>query len=266
LKRRAKPCIGLHDISISRSSARSGGWGITVPGDDSQTIYVWIDALINYLTGLGAPESWQHWWNTSTRKIHLLGKNVWKFHAVYWPALLLSAGLPLPDELFVHGFLTVNGQKIGKSLGNAVDPFSLIETYGPEAVRYYLLRHVPAWADGDFADTEKEMLEALLEAYSADDSQKEELRAYAKEKRTLEDINLQDLSAGDRRVLLQHAVLLTFADGHQAAAESKFLDDLAVKLKVPTEEAKSVISDAETRAKKIEQFVGMLERHEVIHS
>jgi uncharacterized tellurite resistance protein B-like protein len=113
-----------------------------------------------------------------------------------------------------------------------------------------------AWADGDFADKEKEMLEALLDAYGANDDEKKQLREYAKEKRTLDDINLQDLSSSDRRVLLQHAVLLTFADGHQAAAESAFLVELAAKLKVPADEAKAVISDAETRAKKNLNLLG----------
>lgn len=107
-----------------------------------------------------------------------------------------------------------------------------------------------AWADGSFAEKEKEMLEALLEAYGANENQKKELREYAKEKRTLEDINLQDLSGDDRRVLLQCAVLLTFADGEQHVLESKFLGDLAVKLRIPEDEAKAVISQAETRAKK----------------
>jgi uncharacterized tellurite resistance protein B-like protein len=107
-----------------------------------------------------------------------------------------------------------------------------------------------AWADGDFADKEKEMLEALLEAYGADDSQKGALREYAKDRRTIDDINLQDLSAGDRRVLLQCAVLLTFADGVQHASESRLLGELAVKLRIPEDEAKHVIADAETRAKK----------------
>jgi uncharacterized tellurite resistance protein B-like protein len=107
-----------------------------------------------------------------------------------------------------------------------------------------------AWADGEFADKEKEMLEALLEAYGATEDEKKNLREYAKEKRTLEDIDLQELSAADRRVLLQCAVLLTFADGHQAAAESKMLGDLASKLRIPDEEAKHVIAEAEARAKK----------------
>lgn len=107
-----------------------------------------------------------------------------------------------------------------------------------------------AWADGDFGAKEKEMLDALLEAYEATDAERQAVREYAKEKRTLDDINLQDLSAGDRRVLLQHAVILTFADGHQHPAESKFLDDLANKLRIPAEEAKVVVAEAEARAKK----------------
>ena len=107
-----------------------------------------------------------------------------------------------------------------------------------------------AWADGTFAEKEREMLEALLEAYGANDDQRRELREYAKEKRTLDDINLQDLSAGDRRVLLQCAVLLSFADGHQDVMESKMLVELAAKLRIPDEEAKDVIAGAEARAKK----------------
>jgi len=107
-----------------------------------------------------------------------------------------------------------------------------------------------AWADGTFADKEREMLEALLEAYGATDAQKTQLRDYAKEKRTLDDIDLQELSAGDRRVLLQTAVLLTYADGNQDAAESAFLGELAKKLRIPDDEAKAVIASADERAKK----------------
>ncbi|MFO1447853.1 MAG: methionine--tRNA ligase [Opitutaceae bacterium] len=143
---------GLQDISISRPSTRSGGWGIPVPGDHSQVVYVWIDALINYLSGLGygTDETWREWWNEDTRKIHVIGKNVWKFHAVYWPALLLSAGLPLPDELSIHGFVTVDGRKISKSLGNAIGADDLIRSYGTDAVRYFLLGAVPQFGDSDF--------------------------------------------------------------------------------------------------------------------
>ncbi|MFC1948137.1 methionine--tRNA ligase [Chloroflexota bacterium] len=151
---------GLHDISISRSFKRSGNWGIQVPGDPSQVVYVWIDALINYLSGIGYGSSnrWESFWNTDTKKIHVIGKNVWKFHAVYWPALLISAGLPVPDEIVIHGFLTERGQKISKSKGNAIDPITLIERYGTDAVRYSLLSNASPFADWDF-NTEK--LEAL---------------------------------------------------------------------------------------------------------
>ena len=113
-----------------------------------------------------------------------------------------------------------------------------------------------AWADGDFAVKEKEMLDALLDAYEATDDEKKKLQEYAKEKRTLDDINLQDLSAGDRRVCLQHAVLLSFADGEQHPAESKLIADLATKLRIPADEAKSVITEAEARAKKNLKLLG----------
>lgn len=113
-----------------------------------------------------------------------------------------------------------------------------------------------AWADGDFADKEKEMLDALLDAYEATPEEKKRLQEYAKEKRTLDDINLQDLSAGDRRVCLQHAVLLSFADGEQHPAESKLIADLATKLKIPADEAKAVIQEAEARAKKNLKLLG----------
>jgi len=113
-----------------------------------------------------------------------------------------------------------------------------------------------AWADGDFAEKEKEMLDALLDAYEATAEEKTRLQEYAKEKRTLDDINLQDLSADDRRVCLQHAVLLSFADGEQHPAESKLIAELAVKLRIPADEAKAVISDAEARAKKNLKLLG----------
>ena len=144
---------GLRDFSISRSAQRSGGWGIPVPGDSSQIIYVWIDALTNYISGLGygTSDNWKQFWNNNTSKIHVIGKNVWKFHAIYWPALLLSAGLPLPNEIVVHGFLTEDGSKISKSRGAAVDPLELIKKFGADAVRYYLLGEVPPFNDGDFS-------------------------------------------------------------------------------------------------------------------
>lgn len=144
---------GLHDISVSRVAERSGGWGIPVPDDSSQVIYVWIDALINYLSGLGFGNGngWKDLWNGDTAKIHVIGKNVWKFHAVYWPALLVSAGVPLPDTILIHGFLTHQGRKIGKSLGNSIDPTEYVTRFGSDGLRYYLLRGVRPFEDGDFS-------------------------------------------------------------------------------------------------------------------
>jgi methionyl-tRNA synthetase len=144
---------GLEDISISRDAIRSNGWGVPFPGDSEQVVYVWIDALVNYVSGLGFPAGSElaRFWGPDAHKLHVIGKNVWKFHAVYWPALLLSAGLDVPDEIFAHGFLTIDGEKISKSLGNAPDPIQHIERLGTDAVRYYLLRYVRPFEDTDFS-------------------------------------------------------------------------------------------------------------------
>ena len=146
---------GLEDFSISRSKERARNWGVPVPGDDSQVMYVWFDALSNYLNALGyaANDSlYKEFWDNSGRKLHVIGKGITRFHCIYWPAMLLSAGLPLPNEVFVHGYVTVDGQKISKSLGNTVDPVELVNKYGSEPVRYYLLREIPAWEDGDYSE------------------------------------------------------------------------------------------------------------------
>lgn len=145
---------GLEDFSISRSRARSKGWGIPVPGDDTQTVYVWFDALANYLSGLGFPgaEPFERYWLTGEERWHLIGKDILRFHAVYWPAILLSAGLPLPTSVRVHGFITSEGKKLGKSAGNGVDPFRLVARYGVDAVRYYLLAHLHSTKDSDFRE------------------------------------------------------------------------------------------------------------------
>jgi len=144
---------GLEDFSASRSTERARGWGIPVPGDPGQVIYVWWDALGNYLT---APEyavggeNLSRWWTGAARRIHLLGKGVLRFHAVYWPAMLLSAGEALPTDIVVHGYLTENGRKISKSSGATVDPHDLAGHYGVDAVRWWLLREVARGADADF--------------------------------------------------------------------------------------------------------------------
>jgi methionyl-tRNA synthetase len=150
---------GLEDFSISRSDERANGWGIQVPGDNSQRMYVWFDALGVYLTGVGFgtdKKSFTKWWPAN---IHVIGKGVIRFHAVFWPAMLMSAGLPLPNEILTHGYVTIDGQKMSKSLGNVVDPMILINKYGKDAVRYYLLRGLPTFDDGNFS--ERELLEVL---------------------------------------------------------------------------------------------------------
>ena len=144
---------GLSDLSISRSATRARGWGIPVPDDPSQVVYVWFDALGNYITALGYgtdEAELGRWWTGASRQIQLLGKGVLRFHAVYWPAILLSAGLPLPSDLLVHDYLTADGARISKSAGNTVDPAVLAATYGTDALRWWLLRDVPRVGDTDF--------------------------------------------------------------------------------------------------------------------
>lgn len=144
---------GLQDFSVSRSHTRARGWGIPVPDDPGQVIYVWWDALGNYITALDSAAegpAYQRWWVSSDRRVHIVGKGVTRFHAVYWPAMLLSAGQPLPTDIYVHDYLTIDGHKISKSAGNIIDPVALAETYGTDAVRWWLLREVPRAGDADF--------------------------------------------------------------------------------------------------------------------
>ncbi|WP_394839654.1 methionine--tRNA ligase [Pendulispora rubella] len=148
---------GLRDVSVSRSRTRARGWGIAVPGDPDQVIYVWFDALAYYLTsGL---------WTGTDRRIQVVGKGIARFHAVLWPALLLAAGLPLPTDLCVHGYLTVRGRKIGKSAGNGIAPQAVVSRYGADALRYFLLRHVGPVQD---ADVDEDRLTAVYTSELAD--------------------------------------------------------------------------------------------------
>lgn len=152
----------LQDISISRTNERAKNWGVSVPGDPSQRIYVWFDALNIYQSGIGFgwdEDKYKKYWPAD---VHAIGKGITRFHAVYWPAFLLSAGLEPPKTIFVHGYLTVNGQKMSKSIGNVVDPNDFIEKYGADALRYYLLAKVSPFTDGDFSE------EKLKEAYNSD--------------------------------------------------------------------------------------------------
>ena len=142
---------GLRDLSISRTTFK---WGIPVPGRPEHIMYVWLDALANYLTAVGYPgvdsREFQRFWPAD---LHVVGKDILRFHAVYWPAFLMAAGLPPPRRVFAHGWWTVEGEKISKSLGNAIDPHALVEQYGLDPVRYFLMREVPFGNDGDFSRT-----------------------------------------------------------------------------------------------------------------
>jgi methionyl-tRNA synthetase len=144
----------LHDISISRSNERAKNWGVPVPNDPTQRIYVWFDALNIYRSGVDE--------KTWPADIHIIGKGIIRFHTVYWPAFLLSAGLPLPKAVFAHGYLTVNSQKMSKSVGNIIDPLEIIKKYEVDPLRYYLLREIPPFDDGDFS------YRRLDEIYSSD--------------------------------------------------------------------------------------------------
>ena len=139
---------GLKDLSISRTSF---DWGVPVPGSDNHVMYVWLDALTNYITGLGYPdqtELWQRYWPAD---VHLIGKDVVRFHAVYWPAFLMSAGIELPKTVYGHGFLLSRGEKMSKSVGNVVDPIELSEVFGVDALRYFLMREVTFGQDGSYS-------------------------------------------------------------------------------------------------------------------
>ncbi|MEI9914108.1 MAG: methionine--tRNA ligase [Candidatus Saccharibacteria bacterium] len=140
---------GLEDISISRPKDKLS-WGIEVPGDKTQVMYVWFEALMNYITVLGYPDhaDFKDYWPAN---VQVIGKDIIRFHAAIWPAMLLGLDLELPETLYVHGFINIEGQKMSKSLGNSVAPEDIISNYSADALRYYLLRHVPSYSDGDFS-------------------------------------------------------------------------------------------------------------------
>ena len=151
---------GLQDLSISRTTFT---WGIPVPGDSRHIMYVWVDALTNYLTGVGFPDTdsanFKRWWPAD---LHVIGKDIVRFHAVYWPAFLMSAGIELPRHIFSHGFLFNRGEKMSKSVGNVIDPFALADAYGVDPLRYFFLREVPFGQDGNYSH------EAIVNRINAD--------------------------------------------------------------------------------------------------
>ncbi len=156
---------GLEDFSISRSQERAKNWGVPVPSDNTQIMYVWFDALSNYITGLDFAENgelYKKYWENGDRIVHIIGKDILRFHAIYWPAMLLSAGLRLPTEIFAHGFVTTGGEKMSKTLGNIVDPLEIAKNYGIDSLRFYLLKEVPAYDDGEFT------IEEFVNRYNGD--------------------------------------------------------------------------------------------------
>ncbi len=153
---------GLKDICISRSKERAHGWGIPVPGDPNQIVWVWFDALANYITAVGYGSDKKMFQDLWPADIHFIGKGILRFHAVYWPAMLLSAGLILPKSIFIHGYITVDGGKMSKSIGNVINPIELVKKYGTDPVRYFLLREMPPTQDGDFT------YEKFEDRYTAD--------------------------------------------------------------------------------------------------
>src|SRR5690606_26953828 len=137
-------------------------WGIPVPGDEKHVMYVWVDALTNYITGVGYPDDSSPLYGYWPADVHVIGKDITRFHAVYWPAFLMSAGIPLPKRVFGHGFVFNRGEKMSKSVGNVIDPFALVEHYGLDQVRYFLLREVPFGQDGNYSH------EAIVNRTNAD--------------------------------------------------------------------------------------------------
>lgn len=138
---------GLRDLSISRTTF---DWGVKVPGDEKHVMYVWVDALTNYITGVGFPDENDPNWHYWPADVHIIGKDIIRFHAVYWPAFLMSAGIPVQKRVFAHGFLFNRGEKMSKSVGNVVDPFNLADQYGVDQMRYFFLREVPFGQDGSY--------------------------------------------------------------------------------------------------------------------
>jgi methionyl-tRNA synthetase len=151
---------GLRDLSISRTTF---DWGVSVPGNPKHVMYVWVDALTNYITAVGYPDTksdkFRKYWPAN---LHVIGKDIVRFHAVYWPAFLMSAGIDVPRRVFSHGFLFNRGEKMSKSVGNVIDPFALVDAYGVDQFRYFVLREVPFGQDGNYSH------EAIVARINAD--------------------------------------------------------------------------------------------------
>ena len=202
---------GLKDLSVSRTTF---DWGIPVPGDPKHVMYVWVDALTNYITGVGFPDENSPLWPYWPASVHIIGKDIVRFHAVYRPAFLMSARLPVPQRVFAHGFLFNRGEKMSKSVGNVIDPFTLIETYGLDQLRYFFLREVPFGQDGNYSH------DAIVNRINADlandlgNLAQRSLSMIAKNAGAVVPA-LGDLSDNDRAILAE-------ADGLYAIAKAAF--------------------------------------------
>ncbi|OQY64998.1 methionine--tRNA ligase [Microgenomates bacterium UTCPR1] len=218
----------LQDISISRSNIRAKNWGVPVPNDPTQRIYVWFDALNIYRSGVD-----RSIWPAD---IHVIGKGIIKFHALYWPAFLLSAKLPLPKSIFVHGYLTVNGQKMSKTVGNIIDPFEIINKYGADTLRYYLLKEIPTFDDGNFS------YDRLNEIYNADLANElgnlvSRLTNLGQQDKIIidhKDKDIKDNRRNHRQTILQFNVIIENV-WKEIKALNKSIDEFAPWKKTPSE-------------------------------
>ncbi|MDP1869835.1 MAG: methionine--tRNA ligase [Bradyrhizobium sp.] len=198
---------GLRDLSISRTTF---DWGVRVPGDPEHVMYVWVDALTNYITGVGFPDesdaNWRYW----PADVHIIGKDIIRFHAVYWPAFLMSAGIPVQKRVYAHGFLFSRGEKMSKSVGNVVDPFNLADQYGVDQVRYFFLREVPFGQDGNY---NHEAIVARINADLANDLGNLAQRSLSMIAKQLEGVLPEpgEFSANDRAMLAQADGMLELA-------------------------------------------------------
>ena len=198
---------GLRDLSISRTTF---DWGVKVPGDPEHVMYVWVDALTNYITGVGFPDesdaNWRYW----PADLHIIGKDIIRFHAVYWPAFLMSAGIPVQKRVYAHGFLFSRGEKMSKSLGNVVDPFHLADQYGVDQVRYFFLREVPFGQDGNY---NHEAIVARINADLANDLGNLAQRSLSMIAKQLDGVLPEpgEFSANDKAMLAQADGMLALA-------------------------------------------------------
>ncbi|MGH3722626.1 MAG: methionine--tRNA ligase [Mycobacterium sp.] len=209
---------GLNDLSISRTTF---DWGVPVPEHPDHVMYVWVDALTNYLTGVGFPdtssESFRRYWPAD---VHMIGKDIIRFHAVYWPAFLMSAGIELPKRVFAHGFLTNKGEKMSKSIGNVVDPINLIDTFGLDQVRYFLLREVPFGQDGSYTEA------GLIGRINADLAN--ELGNLAQRSLSMVAKNLDGIVPEPGEFTAEELAFLTWTEVRLPEQVKKHFDDLAM--------------------------------------